>query len=164
MTLMSPVGVGSSTLDVVMRGMPSVSDLCLLTLLAACTLGLMTHLDGETWIKRAWGIATGIALAAVYITREEGLWVSPLMLMAVAYIAFVLLRQSRAHGIWRLLAYLSWPAGTTTVILLTICSLNFAKYRVWGVVEIKQPSFTAAMGALQRVEPEPWRGYIAGNA
>jgi len=100
-----------------------------------------------------WLLLSALSLAAFWQTREEGMWLLPL-LAAVA--AFVCAGQwwMRAPGGW------FWALLCVMPLLAIPCSdgivalINRAHYGIAVTVEVKSHDFLAAYGALTRVEPK----------
>ena len=109
--------------------------------------------------------ATGLALAALWLTREEGVWIlPPLLLMAVIHLA-----GFRSHGhrvILRELALLGVIAGTAAIGVGSVCIVNAWQYGVADAVEVKQTEFVAAYSALARIQqtdPRPHLNFPRSN-
>src|SRR4029077_161323 len=100
------------------------------------------------YIRLAWGALLGIAAAAFYLTREEGIWILPGAALLIGVSAW----NSRRAG--EQLRPLVVPAGTATIcaaaILVTVCTLNYRYYGWFGTVELRAREFRLAYGALQR--------------
>src|SRR4029077_15270615 len=63
-------------------------------------------------------------------------------------------------GRWNWLAVPCVCLGTTIGLVLTICAINLHYYHMFGVVEVKEKNFQAAMGALLRPIPDHWQPRI----
>lgn len=116
----------------------------------ATVAGLIALASGPRTRRAAltWGGVTGLAAAAFYLTREEGVWLAPVVLALAAYAAL----NPRAP---RRLALLGLATATTTFSLGTgaVCALNARAYGWGGTVEFRQPAFLDAHGALLRFTP-----------
>lgn len=125
----------------------------LLVFMLAAAFGLV---DAIIRRKRAvlWAIGCGLALGALWVTREEGMAVVP-ALAVLALGAIVLSRRIAAALIAIMVVTISG-----LVIPMTILSLNYAYYRVAIVTEMQSEYFTHAYGALSRVKHDQWRQYI----
>jgi hypothetical protein len=93
----------------------------------------------------------GIALAAIWLTREEGLLVLPAV--AVFYLAF--LAGLRSTGTMprtmRLLA-LAAPFLLLGAATLGVCLVNTHRYGVFAITEQGSSVFASAFGSMMRVE------------
>jgi hypothetical protein len=122
-------------------------------LLAGALLGVVTRSHARFWIRWLWGIACGLALAAALITREEGVWLAPLMAAMLIPAAIVFFRRRKRLP---LLSWLITPALPLVVALcgvMTICTFNYVNYGEFLVTEMLHSPFVAAIGAMQRVYP-----------
>ena len=99
-----------------------------------------------------WWLLSALSSAAFWQTREEGVWLLPFL---AAVVAFVFARQwMRAPRRW------SWGLSCVIPLLAIPCSdglvalINKAHYGIAVTVEFRSHDFTAAYGALTRVEPK----------
>ncbi|HVU24468.1 MAG TPA: hypothetical protein VHE13_10115 [Opitutus sp.] len=116
----------------------------------AALIALNTRRDAPSRWRLAWGFLLGLSGAAVWLTREESIWIVPPALLLVA---------AAAWNSWRArerLLPLALPLGaavaSATAILVTICALNLHYYGWFGTVEFRSPAFIGAYSALQRVK------------
>jgi hypothetical protein len=105
-----------------------------------------------------WAVALGAALAACWMTREEGLELVPALGVLAAAALLETLRRNAALARPVLLA-----AAVAVAALAGVGAvrwLNHKEYGVWDVVDLKQPEFRAAYGALTRVLPEASQRHV----
>ena len=104
--------------------------------------------------------ATGLTLAALWLTREEGPWIlPPLLLMAVIHLAAY---RSRGYRLLlREVALLGVIGGTAAIGVGTVGLVNAWQYGVGDAVEVKQTEFVAAYAALARIQPADPRPHIS---
>jgi hypothetical protein len=125
-------------------------------LLLASAAGLALRLRDGVRTSTAWAAATGVIGATVAMTREEGLWLAPSLVLLVAW---GLVRARRAG--WRALAV---PAAIATgaylVPVATIAAINRAHYGVFTTCEMTVDYFRAAYGALTRVKTKNWQPLV----
>ncbi len=113
-------------------------------------IALLTARNASRAVRTGWGILLGASGGALWLTREETIWVAPSAVLLAG-----------------LAAWLSWRAGerlrplvlpvvaataTSAAMLLTVCALNLHYYGWFGTVEFRAPEFVRAYGALQRVK------------
>ncbi len=95
----------------------------------------------------------GISFAAFWLTREEGVWLLPLLGVFGAWLALQAWRtgplQRGPSFVWLLVPALWWGLLTGTVSWL-----NYRHYGVFTTCEYRVGSFQDAYGALVRVRPE----------
>ena len=95
-----------------------------------------------------WGIAAGLAFGWFWITREEGIWLVPavLLLLASVVVRHATSRQMLAAG-----AVVAGFAGGFLVPQLAYRTANLAYYGYFYGVDIKEPNFTRAFSLVQSV-------------
>jgi hypothetical protein len=109
-----------------------------------------------------WAALTGGALGVFLLTREEGIWIFP----AVVMVALALLVWAGRQGVreaarmvaaWAVLGLTAWLPGAW------VSAQNLAHYGWYGTVDYKAAAFEDAVGALTRVEIGPDRPYVQVN-
>lgn len=97
-----------------------------------------------------WAFGAGLALAWLWVTREEGVWILPPTAVVIG------------ARLWKDRSYLKSTgvlAGVMAVALALISVVNFAAYRTWSIVDLQGRSYANAVNALQSVrvgEPIPY--------
>ena len=121
----------------------------------ACAVGLLSRLDCSRRKVSALAAALGFALGAFWLTREEGVWLLPSLLI-LAIPAMARLRTS-----WRALVWALPPFVIAFAFLPVLFgSINAFRYGVFATNEYREHPFRAAMGALQRVEHSSWNAQV----
>lgn len=115
------------------------------------------------------GVAVGVASAAYWLTREEGVWLLPaLAVLALPWLIGAyrnlpvgsLARRARATG-RALVARLGLPLVVFAVLLGLCATLNYAYYGVFRLNDLRDGTpFARAYGALARVKHDTWRRYV----
>ncbi|MCM2505991.1 hypothetical protein NDN16_20225 [Aureimonas altamirensis] len=89
-----------------------------------------------------WGAASGLTFGWLWITREDGIWLIPGVLMTLT-----LAEKSVAAKLKTSLAF-----GTAfAIIILSLGYLNYSYYGRWTIAEIKDPTFVGMISATQSV-------------
>ncbi len=106
-----------------------------------------------------WAVLAGIAFGLFWVTREEGVWIVPgVVLLGAA--AVVGAAGSRPGG-WRAMAGAgALAAGVALVPVAGVCVLNAWHYRWYGTVEFRAGEFKEAYGALLRVRAGPAMPFV----
>jgi hypothetical protein len=97
-----------------------------------------------------WSASLGVSMAAFWLTREEGVWILPTVLLIFG---------SSILGVWRSglvdrSRRLGLASAWIPVFLLlvgAVCLLNQYRYGVFATTEMKRGEYAAAHGALTRV-------------
>ncbi len=114
-----------------------------------------------------WAFASGLAFGAFWLTREEGIWMAPVLAAVLA------LRV--AQGGWRrhwrrrrrpgrdwlvreAAMGLALPLGFL-LVLVPFAAVNDAVYGVFRTSDFQTGPFPDAYGAMLRVRPAQWRQY-----
>lgn len=144
--LLNPVVVTRAAREVVY---PSVT---LLALAGACDAFL--SLPSSPRRAFAWSALCGAALGAIWLTREEGVWILPPVALLLAATVF---RETHRSG---LLAGLRRAGGVALLpflvlglVLLCVALANLGAYGVLSVRESSERPFFSAYGALVRIRP-----------
>ena len=128
------------------------TDLMREPLYAGLLLGVLA-LGGRLFLCRGGmgnAVAFGLAIAAFWCTRQEGmLLVPPLSLMA-------------AYGIWRdrRAAPLLVAFAAAALPLLAVCAINARAYGVFRIDDMTAGPFSRAYGAMARVGDMPRARYV----
>ncbi len=123
-------------------------SLTMLVVALALFCHILQHLHPARRILLAGG--TGIALAALWLTREEGVWILPPLLFIAALHVFRI-RSQGYRAILREGAILAMIGGTAAACVGAVCLINEWQYGVGDVVEFKQAEYVAAYSALSRI-------------
>ncbi len=124
-------------------------------LVFACYLGLHVRFN-SSW-KRAsiWSAGAGIALAAFWHTREESIWLVPVLFLLMLP-GLLHLRRDR---IAVLLGLYLLPWLILLAAHFTLKSINASQYGVPAVIELRTDEFESAYGGLLRIKSDKWRQF-----
>lgn len=125
----------------------------------AGAVGILVRFDSPAKTLWRWLLGTGVALAAFWQTREEGVWLLPLYALVVGW-ALVKLWRSHHPRKWSRALMCIVPLAMMVSADLVVSGINQAKYGIFATVEFKAPDFLAAYGALNRVKPQPWQPHV----
>jgi hypothetical protein len=103
----------------------------------------------------AWAVVLGVAFAASNLTREEGIWILP----ALAGLVLLSLLTSR-RALVRLGVAVGVAVAVSGAAMGAVALINGTYYGVRVENEFKSSWFSAAIGAVQRVEPASWRRLV----
>jgi hypothetical protein len=121
----------------------------------ACAVGLLGRLDRSRREVSAWAAALGLALGAFWLTREDGVWLIPTLLV------LALPAMTRLRTRWKPLAWALPPFVIALAFLPALFgSINAYRYGAFSTNEFREHPFRAAMGALQRVEHSSWHADV----
>ncbi len=123
-------------------------------LVVAGLIGLYLRRD-DAWKRQwPWAVTVGLGGGAFYLTREDGVWLLPAILLLGGTWIWSAWRTG-GTGRRRALAMLG-VAAIGAVMPVSIVSLqNLRHYGWFGTVEFRAKEFKAAYGAMLRVEAGP---------
>lgn len=134
-----------------------------LTLLViSSTVGL--YLRRSTPLKNLfhWSALLGISLSALWFTREEGIWITPLLLLVFVPLITTLL-QIRRHTLNKTILNILLLTFPFFFLLLNSSILSFINlhyYKTFTTIELKNHPFVQAYGALSRVKHSVWQEQV----
>ncbi|NKB76623.1 MAG: hypothetical protein GKR96_06130 [Gammaproteobacteria bacterium] len=109
-----------------------------------------------------WCLGLGFSLSALWLTREEGVWLLPVLLMfagaVVLIIAFGALPKMPQVKILAMIFFL--PMAILSASLLTVSFVNYQHYGVFLTNEIKSSEFRHAYSGLLRVKSDSWLAHF----
>lgn len=121
-------------------------------------VGLLIRHGGSPRVLIPWAAGLGISLTAFWLTREEGVWIAPMLLVIVGWAVFMELRcrpvDFRKIGLY-VLPFVIWLAAIGSV-----AGINKINYGIFATTEFKMPAFLKAYGALSRVKHADWKPAI----
>jgi hypothetical protein len=127
-----------------------------LTLLVASTaIGMLVRQESSARFLWLWSCGLGLSLAAFWLTREEGVWIVPLLGLLFAFAVYRLWRSKPVD--WKKkLAY--WGLALVIWVALTglVSGMNRNYYGLFAKTELDAPAFKSAYGALTRVKSKTW--------
>jgi hypothetical protein len=124
---------------------------------AACLLGWAARVRRDKGRAWPWALGAGLALGSLWITREEGPWILPLVgavLLAAVWKPGP--GQALKARLKRVSASLAAAFMGWTVVLAPVILVNKARYGFQGVVEYQSRELLSAYGALAAVRTEPF--------
>jgi hypothetical protein len=153
---LNPATYASHVLRVMREGI--YPALALLVVAGMVGIGLRLK-GGWRWGLGAWVAAAGLALAAFWQTREEGIWLLPLIAV-IAALALSSLWRDRTPRRWSLGLVFLLPLGAIPGSNWLVARINQAHYGYPVAVEFRAHDFVAAYGALTRVKPKSLQPHV----
>jgi hypothetical protein len=121
--------------------------------LLAGAIAIMLRVDDRRARYLSISIATGFLLSAFWLTREEGLWIVPSLLILIIW---TLVKSIKQKNTLRRLIACSLPLLVLILSLGIVATLNLYYYGIFTIVEFKARPFLDAYGALCRIKPVHW--------
>ena len=133
--------------------------LCLLFF--AGLVGWLLRCAGPLKKSLGWLVLAGAGLGCGWLCREDGVWVLPFGLAALAAGLVALWRTpgARRRALKSLAALL--PFGMLAASVGAVCALNQSWYGVFALSDFSEGSFADAIGAMTRVKEEDWQPLVS---
>ncbi len=96
-------------------------------------------------------IIGGFMLGFAYVSREDGYWVLPFVVVAGIITVFYTIKEKKAvilRGVCQLIPYVIMVA-----CIVAYCGMNYLHYGRFIVSDFSSGEFSAVIGAMTRVEP-----------
>jgi hypothetical protein len=129
--------------------------------------------DGDHYGRRIFqGFSLGLVGGAFWLTREEGIWILPALMVVVAVALIAIVRPNWTPQSERVvfsrssnrLKAIALPLAVAVTVFLAIdglvAEMNYSHYGVFETNEFRAKSFLHAYGALTRIQHDVWRRYI----
>lgn len=150
--LFNPMSSNDLTATVIREGI--YPALTLLTL--AGGIALAVRVDADAGNLLPWSLVLGLATSALWLTREESVWILPALLIVLGYVAW-----KRRGADWARTAVLVvLPVFLCLASVGTVGLLNWRHYGVWTTRDTNLPGYRAAYRALTGVQPAVWNPRI----
>jgi hypothetical protein len=124
--------------------------LTLLTL--AGFIGVVARVREQSSRVLPWAVLGGVALAAFWYSREEGVWLVPSVALLTGAGAWIVWTAGRKGRLARL-ALLSLPIGIWFCAQTTLKAINHHYYGAWITIDVKEGGYPEAYAALLRITP-----------
>lgn len=144
---------------VVREGLYISQALLLLTLAIRCWVLPQTE-SVAFQLRVRWRtlVAMGLVGGWFWITREEGVWLIPSMLLLM--VSWLLRQIQWSKQRRAMLAFLALPLLAASLVVLTINSVNYAVYGTFRNNDFRSSDFQAGYGALTRIRHDNWQRYV----
>ena len=120
-------------------------------LVSACAIGLFLRVNKKPSNMILWSLGLGISMGAFMITREEGIWIYPILLFLIISALFLVWLDIGSLKIKRsliiLLPVLLWNMPT-----IVISHINYFHYGYYGVSEQLDKELNGVLNNLARIK------------
>lgn len=125
----------------------------------AFSIGLLLRSNRKLATLIVWSVGLGLSMGAFLLTREEGVWILPILVLLLICCLFKVWKGNRENPILRTIILVStiiiWYLPTVIVSWL-----NYSHYGYWGVTEQLDAEFNRVLVNLGRIETEYWHPSI----
>ena len=120
------------------------------TIVAASCIGIVVRTTRSRSELVPWFCGLGCSATALFLTREEAIWIAPLVLISLGAFAWRAYNMARESFVARV-ALVMIPIGIAIASYTTILGLNQAYYGWATVTELQAPEFISAYNSLTRI-------------
>ena len=98
-------------------------------------------------------IGLGITLSALYLCREESIWILPFVIISTITTIIFIIKDKKIENKKILIGMYVIPIAIFIINNLTICTVNYKNYGVFELNQYWSKEFKEAYGAITRVIP-----------
>ncbi|WP_373483481.1 hypothetical protein [Acetobacterium sp.] len=108
---------------------------------------------GKKWLQILWAISAGLGLASLWHTREDGIWIIPLVLgvIVITSISIFLKKELLIKEKVKKTIITVIPVMILIVSTIIISSINYAHYGIYTSNELNKSNFTNAIKLIYSV-------------
>lgn len=120
-----------------------------------CMFAIYLNRFEKPWIQLLWALGAGGGLASLWHTREDGIWIIPLV-MGVIVITCLSIFFNKEEQKWQKARsiLISWiPIGILMLSVMIISGINYAQYGIYTTNELNNSNFTQAIKLIYAVKP-----------
>lgn len=111
-----------------------------------------------------WNILAGLGAGAIWLNREDSMWILPLLMVYVVIILIGLLRdKSKYHlqGVLQRLGMALLPVAILWIGNFALCSVNYYGYGIFTTNDYTDTNFAKAYNSILRVKPDYYPDYCS---
>ena len=124
----------------------------------AFSVGLFLRVDRKIPSMICWACGLGLSMGAFMLTREEGVWIYPMLLLLLGSCVIVIWRRKMEHK-WLRSTIVFCSVIIWYIPILTVSYLNYSNYGFWGYSETLDGDFNRVINTLGRVKTDAWYPY-----
>ncbi len=123
--------------------------------------GWALRLKKEAKCSMVFMLFAGIGMAGSWISREDGYWLIPFYIVAVAIcFVYIFTDKDTKQKTVKALAVLIPPVITAAAVI-TICFINYSYYGIFALTDFNGGSFSRFFGAMTTLPHEDWRPMVS---
>jgi len=149
----NPITLNFHTIQRVYRSCMAPAQILIIL---GCLFGAYLRRDQSIRKLLPWLIVGGLALASMWLTREDGIWILPLTIgvIAVTCGTFIYRYVKKKEKIYLLKTGLSiLPIAILQICLLLVSMINYLYYGVFTTNELNNSYFASTMKSIYSVQP-----------
>lgn len=103
----------------------------------------------------------GLALGIAWISREDGFWLLPFGVVAIAICIIYIIIDKELKNKGLRIGLTAIPAVITLICVLTICNLNNKYYGVFTLSDFDDGAFAQCFGTMTSLSHEDWHPLVS---
>jgi hypothetical protein len=124
------------------------------------SIGLMLRIKHDLSRLWLWSLGLGVSMGAFMLTREEGIWIYPVLFALLLFCIIHIWIKIYPNKILRTIQLII-PVFVWYIPILLVSYLNFTHYGYWGVTEQLEKEFNRVLSTQARIETNaPWHPAI----
>ena len=127
-------------------------------LVISFAIGLFLRLKEKIWVLLLWAAGLGLSMGAFMLTREEGVWIYPVLFLLLLGGLWVIWKKSENHK-WQRTGLIFLPVILWYIPLLLVSYMNYSYYGYWGTSSLLDPDLTLVISTMQRIRTNTWYPY-----
>ena len=133
---------------------------CILLFVLAGAIGLLCRRHCDMLRQVGWTVLLGFSLGLFWLMREEAVWITPILALIMVPMAFISFFREHRFFVGRMLIVVGIPLGISTLMVQTVCYLNWRHYGLWASVDTTSQNYTKALSLLVKAKTDNWRPYV----
>jgi hypothetical protein len=126
----------------------------------ACAIGLLLRVNQKPANLVPWSIGLGLSMGAFLLTREEGIWIYPMIFFLLLCALIFVWKKKEVQKIKKSI-YILLPVLIWFIPILIVSHVNYVYYGYWGVSEQLDGDLNRVLNTLARIETdEDWHPAI----
>lgn len=125
----------------------------------AFSIGLFLRISHKTGSLLFWSIGLGVSMGAFLLTREEGVWIYPVLFILIISCIVFIWTEKIDHKVIRT-GFILLPILIWFIPSLIVSSLNNYRYNYFGTVETLDPDINRVLATLESINENTWHPAI----
>jgi hypothetical protein len=125
----------------------------------AFAIGLFLRTKAPSQKIMPWSIGLGLSMGAFLLTREEGIWIYPVLILILLINVLLVVKGNENQKVTRSFLHLL-PIAIWYIPIMLVSYLNYVHYGYWGITEQLDVDFNRVMNTLARIETDTWHPAI----
>jgi hypothetical protein len=126
----------------------------------AFSVGLVLRVDRKLSSVICWACGLGLSMGAFMLTREEGVWIYPMLLLFLGSCVALIWYGNMEHK-WLRSTIVFCSIIIWYIPILTVSYLNYSHYGFWGYSETLDSDFNRVINTLGRIKTDVWYPYAS---